>query len=57
MDITTAILIVCLCLASFVLGMVAMAIILHPYRKALKLAQQREATRRQMRQQLRDLDR
>jgi hypothetical protein len=57
MDITTTILIVCLCLASFVLGMIAMAIILHPYRKTLKLAQQREAARRQMHQQLRDLDR
>jgi hypothetical protein len=57
MDITTTILIVCLCLSSFILGMMVMAIILHPYRKALKQAQQREAARRQMHQQLRDLDR
>ena len=57
MDITTVVLIICLCLASFVLGMIAMAILLHPYRKELKRAWQREAERRQLHQQLRDLDR
>ncbi len=42
---------------SFILGMITMAIILHPYRKELKRAQQRETARRQLHNQLRDLDR
>jgi hypothetical protein len=57
MDVVTGALVVSLCLASFVLGMIAMAIILHPYRKELKRAGQREAARRQLHSQLRDLDR
>ncbi|HYU76891.1 MAG TPA: hypothetical protein VEL31_29840 [Ktedonobacteraceae bacterium] len=57
MDTTTVVLIICLCLASFVLGMIAMAIILHPYRKELKRAHRRETARRQLHSQLRDLDR
>ena len=57
MDTTTIVLIICLCLASFILGMIAMAILLHPYRKELKRAHRREAARRQLHSQLRDLDR
>ncbi len=57
MDLTTTTLIVSLCLASFVLGMVAMAIILHPYRRELKRARQREVARQHYQRQLRDLDR
>jgi len=57
MDTTTVVLIICLCLASFVLGMIVMAIILHPYRRELKRARQREAARRHYQGQLRDLDR
>jgi hypothetical protein len=56
-DIMMVILITCLCLASFVLGMIAMAILLHPYRKEVQRAQLRDATRRQLRDQLRELDR
>ncbi len=57
MDLTTLTLIVSLCLASFVLGMIAMAILLHPYRKEFKRAQLRDVTRRQLHDQLRELDR
>ncbi|HYU76414.1 MAG TPA: hypothetical protein VEL31_27395 [Ktedonobacteraceae bacterium] len=57
MDLTTLALIVCLCLASVILGMVLMAIILHPSRKELKRVRQREATRQQYQRRLRDLDR
>ncbi len=57
MEMTTVVLIICLCLASFVLGMIAMAIILHPYRKELKRASRRETARRQLHNQLRELDR
>lgn len=57
MDITNITLVVCLCLTSLILGMIIMAIILHPYRKELKRAHQREAARRQLQNQLRSLDR
>ena len=57
MDMTTIVLIVCLCLASFVLGMIAMALLLHPYRRELKRVRQREAAHRQYQKQLRNLDR
>ncbi len=64
MDLTVVALIVCMCLASLIIGMVLMAIILHPYRKEVKRAwqremqaQQRKTARHQLQQQLRDLDR
>jgi len=52
-----------MCLASAIIGMVLMAIILHPYRKEVKRAwqremqaQQRKVARQQLQRQLRDLD-
>ncbi len=63
MDLTVVALIVCMCLASAIIGMVLMAIILHPYRKEVKRAwqremqaQQRKVARQQLQRQLRDLD-
>ncbi len=57
MDITTIALIVCLCLASLILGMVLMAIILHPFRKELKRAKKSEAAWQQYQKQIRNLNR
>jgi hypothetical protein len=57
MDITNAALVVSLILAGFILGMIAMAIILHPYRKELKHMRQREAARRHLQNQLHNLER
>jgi protein-S-isoprenylcysteine O-methyltransferase Ste14 len=36
MDTTTAAFIACLCLVCFILGMISMSIILHPYRQEQK---------------------
>ncbi|MBA2391412.1 MAG: hypothetical protein H0V70_01550 [Ktedonobacteraceae bacterium] len=57
MDITSIALIVCLCLTSLILGMVLMAIILHPYRKELKRAKKSEAAWQQYQRQVRNLNR
>jgi hypothetical protein len=57
MDVTEIALITCLCLACFALGMIIMAIILHPYRKALKHAKKSEAAWQRYQRQVRDLNR
>jgi hypothetical protein len=57
MDIANAALVVSLILAGFILGMIVMAILLHPYRGELKRMRQREAARRHHQNQLRSLDR
>ncbi len=57
MNLTTITLIVSLCLASFVLGMIVMALLLHPYRRELKRTHQRDAACQHYQRQLRDLDR
>ncbi len=56
MDITIIALMICLCLASILVGMILQAIILHPYRKEFKRARQREAALQRYRRQLRDLN-
>jgi peptidoglycan/LPS O-acetylase OafA/YrhL len=57
MSIAGIALIVCLCLTSMILGMVLMAIILHPYRKELKRAKKSEAAWQLYQQQVRNLNR
>lgn len=64
MDLTVAALVISTILAGVVLGMIIMAILLHPYRKALKRTRgelsrvrAREAERRLLQRQLGDLDR
>jgi hypothetical protein len=57
MDLTNITLVICLILAGFILGMIVMAILLHPYRGELKRMRQREAARRHHQNQLRSLDR
>jgi peptidoglycan/LPS O-acetylase OafA/YrhL len=57
MDITNVALVVCLCLTSLILGMILMAIILHPFRKELKRAKKSEAAWQRYQQQVRNLNR
>ena len=57
MDITNVALVVCLCLTSLILGMILMAIILHPFRKELKRAKKSEAAWQHYQQQVRNLNR
>lgn len=56
MGLTEIALIVSLVLAGFILGMIAMAIILHPHRAALKRARERLAAQQEYRQRMRHLD-
>jgi peptidoglycan/LPS O-acetylase OafA/YrhL len=56
-DITEIALITCLCLTSLILGMILMAIILHPFRKELKRAKKSEAAWQQYQRQIRNLNR
>ena len=57
MDITNVALVVCLCLASLILGMVLMAIILHPFRKELNRAKKSKAAWQRYQHQIRNMDR
>ncbi len=57
MDTITGVFVICLCLAAFILGMITMALLLHPYRSELKRSRQREAAHQRYQRQLRDLDR
>ncbi len=57
MDLTSITLVICLCLVSAILGMVFMAIILHPHRQEAKRVRKREVVRAQYQQQMRSLDR
>lgn len=52
MGLTEIALIICLCLASLILGMVLQAIILHPHRAEAKRMRQRQAVEREHQQRM-----
>jgi hypothetical protein len=57
MSLTEIALIVCLCLASLILGMIIQAIILHPHRAEVKRTRKRLAAEQEYRQRMQRLNR
>jgi uncharacterized membrane protein (DUF106 family) len=56
MDISTFALIACVCLVSFILGMIVMSIILHPYRQEAKRLRKSQEEYKRYQQRMRNVN-
>lgn len=56
MNTSTIALIVCLCLVCFILGMIVMSIILHPYRQEAKRLRRKQEEYQRYQQRIRKVD-